>query len=210
MKVNTSKTQLLCISDNKTNSVTNSYIRVGKEKIVSGEELKILGFMFSRQPSVKCHVNYMVSKAKKKLWTLRHVKKAGLGQEDLLRTFNTLVRPTLEYAAPTFHSMLSAEMRDQIEYVQKRASKIIFGWQTHYDEIIASGKMVTLEERREMLTSKFEHKTSKNPRFADWFTKKDYENVDLRSKNKFVQPFARTERLRKSPVHYMTRLLNAD
>ena len=128
--------------------------------------MKILGFVFGDKPTVKPHVEYMLKKAKKRLWTLRHIKRAGLGEEDLLRAFNSVIRPTLEYAAPTYHSMLTQEMRDQIEWVQKRASKLIFGWGSNYDEVIASGKMSTLEERREELTKRFAYKTSKNPRFV--------------------------------------------
>ena len=137
------------------------------------------------------------------------VKRAGLGEEDLLRTWNTMIRPTLEYAVPTYHPMLTAEMRDQIESVQKRASKMIFGWHTHYDEIINSGKMQTLDRRREDLTRRFAEKTSKNARFGHWFREKD-NNVNLRVKKRFVEDYARTERMKKSPVLYMQRLLNAN
>ena len=55
-------------------------------------------------------------------------EKARLEEQDLLKVFNTVVRPTLEYAVPTYHSMLTGEMRDEIEQIQKRASKLIFGW----------------------------------------------------------------------------------
>ena len=159
MKVNTNKTQLLCINDNRTNSVVNSYVKSGQTKIVSGDSLKILGFVFGRLPTVKYHVEYMLNKARRKLWTLRHVKKAGLGEEDLLRTFNTLVRPSLEYAAPTFHPMLNAEMSITIEQIQKRASKLIFGWDSSYETIISTGKMESLESRREKLTLNFAKKS---------------------------------------------------
>ena len=52
MKVNTGKTQLLCISANQT-SVATSYIRTGNEKIYSTDKLKILGFIFVTKPSVR-------------------------------------------------------------------------------------------------------------------------------------------------------------
>ena len=152
----------------------------------------------------------MLKKAKRKLWTLQHVKRAGLGTEDLLMTFNTIIRPTLEYAAPTFHPMLNQEMRDNIESIQKRASKLIFGWNTSYDEIIQAGKMVTLDRRREELTKKFAIKASKSARFSGWFEEKSYLGLNIREKcrKKYIEKFARTDRLKKSPIYYMTRLLN--
>ena len=44
MKVNTGKTQLLCVHDNRTNSIVQSYIKHGGDKIVSapGGSLKYL------------------------------------------------------------------------------------------------------------------------------------------------------------------------
>ena len=104
------------------------------------------------------------------MWTLRHVKKAGLKQSDLLKTFNSVIRPTLEYAAPTFHPMLTLEQRDKIEQVQKRASKIIFGWDSNYDELIDSGRLETLDSRRERLTLNFAKKAANDPRFCLLYT----------------------------------------
>ena len=104
--------------------------------------------------------------------------------------------------------MLNAKMCDQIESIQKRASKIIFGWDSHYDNVIASGQMQTLHERRELLTLKFARKTSKMERFRDWFTEKDYGGLNLREKKKYKEETARTERMKKSPVFYMRQLLN--
>ena len=193
----------MCIRD-------RSYIKYGGEKIVSGSTLKILGFIFGSKPTVRPHIDYMIGKAKRKLWLLRHVKRAGLPESDLLKFYIAFIRPTLEYAAPTFHSMLTADMTDKIEGIQRRASKLIFGWDTHYDDIIASGRMITLEKRREELAEKFAKKTCKNPRFSHWFQEKDYSRINIRHGNrkKYEERFARTERLRNSPVYYMTRLLN--
>ena len=166
--------------------------------------------MFGRLPTVKYHVEYMLKKAKRKLWTLRHIKRAGLKENDLLTAFNTLMRPTLEFAVPTYHPMLDIGMCDRIESVQKRAAKLIFGWNSNYDTLVQSGKIVPLKTRREELTLKFAKKAAESERFAAWFTEKSYENVNIREKNRkrYEERFARTERLKKSPLFYMTRMLN--
>ena len=172
MRVNEKKTQLLCISSNLTSTVT-SYIRHGNEKIESTDSLKIIGFMFSNKPNVGLHVDYMIKKAKRKLWTLRHLKQAGLGCDGLLKIFNYVIRPTLEYACPTFHPMLSTGMRDKIEYTQKRASKLIFGWNSNYDELVNAGKIETIESRRKRSTLNFARKAEKSERFKHWFREKN-------------------------------------
>ena len=128
----------------------------------------------------------------------------------MLRTFNSIIRPTLEFAAPTFHPMLTGELRDKLESVQKRASKLVFGWGSSYDEIISNGKMKTLDSRREELTANFARKAVKSERFGSWFKEKIYDGINLRdsTRKKYEEKHARTERLRRSPVYYMTRILN--
>ena len=151
----------------------------------------------------------MLNKARKRLWTLRHTKKAGLKKEDLLKNFNSTIRPALEYAAPTYHSMLTKEMTDEIENIQKRASKLIFGWDSNYSELVNAGKIELLSERRRKLTVNFAKKTQANERFKDWFPVKKDTGHNLRTEKKFEEFHARTERLKKSPLFYMRRELNA-
>ena len=88
--------------------------------------------------------------------------------------------------------------------------KTLPGWNSNYDSIIESGKMETLEKRREMLTTKFAKKASENVRFGHWFREKDYGDLNLRHKSKYDEEYARTERMRNSPVFYMRRILNAN
>ena len=205
MRVNKKKTQLLCISDNTTSEVT-SYIRTGGEKIISTNELKILGFVFGNTSSVWPHVNYMLNKARKRLWTICHAKKAGMGKVDLLKIFNVFIRPILEFAAPTFHPMLNNTMKDEIELIQKRACKMIFGWDSSYDVLVSNGSIETLDSRREKLTINFAKKCASSARFGHWFEEKPANN--LRSGLRYEEKFARTERLKNSPLFYMRRALN--
>ena len=106
--------------------------------------------------------------------------------------------------------MLTGDLRDKIESAQKRASKLVFGWDSKYDEVIESGKMKTLNDRREELTANFARKAAGSERFGGWFTEKVYDGINLRdtTKKRYEEIHARTQRLRKSPVFYMTRILN--
>ena len=205
MRVNQKKTQLLCVSANTTSNVT-SYIKTGNTKICSTDELKILGFKFGSSPSVKPHVDYMISKAQKRLWTIRHAKKSGMSENDLLKLFNSVIRPVLEYAAPVFHPMLNLGMRDSIERIQKRACKIIYGWNSDYDKLIDAGKIVTLEKRREKLTIDFALKCKNSARFGGWFEEK--ERTNLRKSLSINEEFAKTERLKNSRLFYMLSLIH--
>ena len=65
-------------------------------------------------------------------------------------------------------------MRDELEYIQKRASKIAFGWDSSYDELVSDGRVVMLEERRRRMTTNFAKKAEQNPNFKHWFKEKVY------------------------------------
>ena len=109
---------------------------------------------------------------------------------------------------PTYGPMLTKEMSDELESIQKRACKLIFGWDSSYKELLEENKIESLEERRKKLILNFAVKTQKNPRFKDWFPEKEYEGLNLRKEKKYQELFARTERLKKSPLYHMRRALN--
>ena len=169
MKVNSSKTQMLCISSNINYNVT-SYIRTGGEEIRSTEELKILGFWFSNKPNVSLHVQKMAKKFRSRLWSLRHLKQSGMTPGDLLFVYTTVLRPVLDFAVPTYHPLLSIGQSQCLEKLQQKALYIVYGHHLSYDEALAVSNLTTLQERRDTLTLNFAQSTQKNPRYTDgWF-----------------------------------------
>ena len=69
-------------------------------------------------------------------------------------------------------------------------------------------KFNSIQFRRERLTTDFAKKASESTRFSHWFKKKNYPGMGLRRESKFEEYAARTERLRKSPLFHMRRVLN--
>ena len=137
--------------------------------------------MFGSSPNVNAHVDYMLSKVNRKLWTLRNIKKAGMSKDDMINVFNTIIRPVCDFASVTYHSMLTLEQSEEIERVQKRAMRIILGWDTNYRELIDTGKVESLKKRRERMTLNFAKKTESNPRFKKWFPRRNYNCLELRN-----------------------------
>ena len=110
MRVNEGKTQVLCISSSKSSTV-KSYID-GESRVGSGDELKILGFWFGTAPGVGLHIDKTEKKFRQRLWSLRHLKRAGMSTADLIFIYLTILRPVLDFAAPAYHSMLTKEQDD--------------------------------------------------------------------------------------------------
>ena len=208
MMVNAEKTQLLCISANPYSEV-KSYIRHENKELKSVDELKILGFWFGNKPTVEIHVQKMCSKFRSKLWTLRKLKKAGMSTEDLLKVYTTVIRAVADFATPTYHSLLNSTQTNQIEQLQRRALKIIYGHEVPYKDSLETSGIPKLHDRRETLVKNFAIKAANSNRFSDgWFPRKPNTNHNTRNPHKYLETKARTERMRKNPINNMRTILN--
>ena len=208
MKVNASKTQLLCIHSN-ANSVITSYIRDGNMEINSSDSLKILGFHFGTDPNAVLHVTKTIDKMYSKLWTLRFLKKAGMKRENLVGIYKDVIRPSAEYSSVVYNSLIPEYLSHKLESVQKQAIKNFYGWDVD-KSLIENETISSLKQRRDEATLKFALKAAKSSRFSYWFreTPSTEREVRLSTRNKYIEKACRTERGRNNPLNVITRLLN--
>ena len=208
MKVNEGKTQVVCISAASSANV-ESYINANTKRISSSDSLKILGFWFGSEPTVDLHIEKLEEKFRARLWSLRHLKRSGMSEDDMMKMFKMVIRPVIDFASMTYHSMLTKEQVMRLERLQMRALKIIFGAENSYNTIIAAQDIPRLAERRDQMFTKFALKCSTNPRFREkWFPLNPQSSKGLRAQNKYVEFPARTERMLKSPLYQMRKRLN--
>ena len=66
------------------------------------------------------------------LHLLRQLKRAEVPQDDMLHFYISIIHPVLEYAVAVWHTGLTADLSDQLEAIQKRALRIIFGGSSFY------------------------------------------------------------------------------
>ena len=132
--------------------------------------MKILGFYFDNSPSAVCHVAEVINKFYGKLWTLRFLRSSGMGKDDLLKVYKTVIRPAVEYCSSVYHSLIPKYMSDKLERVQFQAMKIVFGHHLDYSTLIDMGKIETLESRRISACLRFASKAANPERFGNkWF-----------------------------------------
>ena len=77
-----------------------------------------------------------------------------MSPNDLLFVYLSVLRPVLDFAAPTYHSLLSVSQTDTLESLQRKAFKIIYS-DLSYREALAVSNVKTLEDRRFELTKNF-------------------------------------------------------
>ena len=210
LRLNPLKTQLLCFSGSKNSTVTCQAVVDGK-MLTSGEELKILGFMFGNRPTVHRHIEYTHQKFTRSVWTIRHLKKANLKPNLIVAAYCSLLRPILEFSSNIYGPMLTTSLSEKIESCQKRILKIIFGYERTYEEMLREAKIESLKIRRERNFKKFAKKMSESARFSSkWLPKynREEEGTSLRSRKIFIEYKSRTDRMYNSPIAYMRRTLN--
>ena len=210
MQINPAKTQLLCIHANNYLEV-RSFISLDERKLQSSDKLKVLGFMFDSRPSPKAHVDFIISKFHRSIWSIFHLKRAGLAESVIVEVYKSMTRPILEYAGNVICSMLTEEDSERLESCQRRCLKIIFGFEMSYAEILNMTNIPSLKSRRRLLFERFCQKMSVSERFSrKWLPKKEQEHSrELRRTKNFIEFNARTDRLYCSPLYEMRRYLNS-
>ena len=115
MVVNSSKTNMLCVSDSMSFRAEGHIFSEGGEMITSDEteRIKILGFHIGKKPNVDEHVESLRRRFYSHWWILYHLKHHGFNEEELVRIFKTVIRPVFDYCAIVYHPMLT-DSQDQL------------------------------------------------------------------------------------------------
>ena len=140
------------------------------------------------------------------MFILRYYAKFMPGS-DLTKLYSALVRSVLEYSSVTYHSMLTKGQENDLENIQKKCLRCIFGYGKTYEDLLKESGMSTLKERRERAVLKFAQKTLKNPVYSHWF-RLNPNVTSQRNPVVYLEEFARTNRLYNSPLFHMRRVLN--
>ena len=212
MRLNKDKTKVMLFNTAKQSDFMPEIV-VGNENLEVVEEFKLLGVMITSNLKWETNTEYITKKAYKRLWMIRRLKNLGMNTKSLVKIFTTQIRSVLEFGAVTWHPMLTKENSNAIERVQKTALAIILSPDYRsYDEALYITKLEKLDKRRIALSLNFAKKATKHPEHSKWFSKQDVStNVQTRALKPPYKPVqARTNRLLKSPVPYLTQLLNID
>ena len=173
------------------------------------DEMKLLGLTITNDLSWKANTENMTKKAYKRLWIIKRLKKQGANLEDLKDIYIKQVRSVLEFGVPVWNAGLNQEQVMEIERVQKSFLHIALGCNyTDYKSALEEASLEMLSDRRTKLCKNFASKALKHPKHSHWFVTKE-PGPDTRSeKLAFKPPLCRLSRLKKSPIPYLTSLLN--
>ena len=171
-------------------------------------QLKLVGMVITSDLTWHAHVQYTVGRINKIIWQLTRFKQYGASQEKLKIFYILKIRSILMFRSVSFHSSLSSDLSQILELQQKRSFAIILGQQyRNYDHARILLDLPRLDKLRQEACIKWAVRAQKNPQHCHLFPL-TRNNVNTRSKKKFVEYFCHTTKYFKSAVPYMTRALN--
>ena len=131
--------------------------------------MNILGFRLDSDCTFKTHIRILRGKIRAKTWALSKLRKRGLDSKKLVQVYKSVIRPSVEYLAPVWSLMITAEQSEILERQQIQALKNIYGPKLSANKLRTEASVERLAERREKLCLSFVHKAVTNPRKSHWF-----------------------------------------
>ena len=153
MRLNPTKTTDTIIDFRKEPRVFPT-LSINNSPIATSDCFKLLGVTFSRKLQWDNHVKSIVGKANSRLFFLKQLKRGGGQRSDLVTFLKSVIVPVLEYACAAWHPLLTEQLHESLENVQKRACRIICPF-VPYEEALDILGLVTLRERRDKLSLDF-------------------------------------------------------
>ena len=189
-----------------------SRMQLNNQNIDFVESKKLLGTHITNDLKWDLNTSKIIRKANASMGILRKASSFGASRDDLKTLYIAYVRSHLEQSAVVWHSSLTKQNINDLERVQKSAVRIILGGHyENYQKALSLLKLETLEDRRKNLCLNFAKKCLKNARMKKMFPlNMKKHNMNTRHMQKYRIQFAKSERLKKSPLIYMQTLLNQE
>ena len=217
MKINADKTKVALFNTARKYDFMPQLSTNQNTNLEVVENFRLLGIQFQTNMGWQSNTNHMCKNAYSRIWMLRRLRRLGASHADMLDVYYKQIRCVLEMAVAVWTPGITKAESVQIERVQKCALHVILGenYQSYTQAIFTLG-VEKLSQRRFRLSLNFARRCEKNQKYANWF--KLSENSIPPNRNtrggmntkltKYTPVPYRTERYQKSPLPFLTNLLN--
>ena len=173
------------------------------------EETRTLGLIVRSDLKWTSNTLYIVKKANQRLWLIKRLKNLGAARTDLVDVFTKQIRSVLEFGAPVWQSSITQQEKTDIERVQKSFCKIVLGHEYgSYKSALEVLELENLDSRRIILCLNFALKAENRKKFQHWFKPNLKNSITRLKPSKYIPVAAKHARFEKSPLSYLTELLN--
>ena len=153
MTINHKKTKEM-IFDFSIDKLSLPPIIIDGNNIEQVSKFKLLGVTINNKLNWDDHVTAICTKASKRLYFLKLLKRSSLSTADLIHYYRTVIRTVIEYACPVWQSGLTDEQRKRLEYIQRRAITIISGSKEDYESYCSMHSIEPINVRLDILCKK--------------------------------------------------------
>ena len=120
-----------------------------------------------------------------------------------------MVRSGIEYSSVIYGGFLTQTQADELERLQATSLGIIWGWNKSYADCLKLLRLETLEHRRRPSFERFTLKAYQNPIFREkWFPRRNEDAHALRSRRPLLEEKPKHERLARSPISRLRKVVN--
>jgi hypothetical protein len=209
MQINEKKTKTMLFNFTDKYQFTTR-LQLNNQTVEVIDHTRLLGTVISDDLKWNLNTASIIKKANARMELLRKVASFGASLEDLKTVYILFIRSLLEQSATVWHSSLSQDNIEDLERIQKSACRVMLQEKYQgYKNALNKLDLFTLMERRENLCLNFALKCTKNSKTKQMFPRnKKKHDMNTRNPETFKVQFANTDRLQKSPIIYMQRLLN--
>ncbi len=167
------------------------------------DSFQVLGMTIQSNLKWDQHVEKICKKASKRLYFLSQLKRAKVPTKDLVNFYITCIRPVLTYACEVFNFSLQDNLKSLLERIQKRAMRIIHGFDTPYDVALELSSLERLSDYRDNFCDEFLSKISNNTedKLFKYLPFNTNINLPIRNIRKFSVPKCNTDRFKNSFIN---------
>ena len=119
-------TQLLCVSAARSFTPEPYIVDSVRKRVEACGTLKCLGFTFYNKPDARCHLETLVTRLRKRIWSIRHLRKAGFNQPELVKVYSAMIRPVAENCSPVFHTLMTEEESVKLDRFESQCLRNIW------------------------------------------------------------------------------------
>ena len=153
--------------------------------------------------------SHIYSRANKRLFVIRNLRQFPIPMKELVTLYGQFIRSLLEFNSNVWFSSLTEEESEDLERVQKTVCKILLKEKyTTYQQALADLDIEDLKTRRLKIAIKFGKGCQNIDKMKHLFSKQDDKNYNLRNQDEINVQFASKQRLYKSTIPTLQRLLN--
>ena len=142
-----------------------------------------------------------------RMMILRNLYTFNVPEEDLVLIYWMYIRSVIEFNCSVWFSSITQDEKNDLERIQKVACKIIpkDSYSNYYDALKRLN-IQNLSDWRTMLPTRFASKCTQHDKFKSLFHRNGIQST--RKKEKYYEKFASKQKLHKSAIPSMQRLIN--